>query len=261
MQRKEGLVLLEVEGTVARITINRPEAANAFSPVLIKEFMQVLSELKEQQSLRVLTITGQGNKAFCAGADIDSMADMTVDQGRQFMQAGQQLMNAVESLPFITIAALNGFALGGGTELALSCDLRVAAENAKLGLPEVKIGLIPGWGGTQRLARLIGKGKALEYIVTGDMISANDARHMGLVNNVVPGVDLAEACRQLEAKIAGNSPVAVKQAKKAVARGIEMALSEGIAFELEASTVNFAHPDRKEGLRAFLEKRAPKFSG
>ena len=251
-----------VEEGIALVTINRPKVLNAVDFPTIKELGRVFDSLEEDKSVRAVILTGAGEKAFIAGGDIAAMNALKwPDEAREFVATGHRVISAIERSSKITIAAINGFALGGGTEIALCFDIRIASEKAKLGLPEVGVGLIAGWGGTQRLSRLVGKGKAKELIFTGEMVDANEALRIGLVNRVVPAEELIETCKKIARKILGNSPIAVLQSKKAINEGLQMSLDHGLKYEAEAWLVNYATEDRSEGLSAFLEKRKPVFKG
>ncbi len=250
------------EEGIALVTINRPKVLNAVDFPTIKELGRVFDSLEEDKSLRAVILTGAGEKAFVAGGDIAAMNALKwPDEAREFVATGHRVISAIERSSKITIAAINGFALGGGTEIALGFDIRIASEKAKMGLPEVGVGLIAGWGGTQRLSRLVGKGKAKELIFTGEMVDANEALRIGLVNRVVPAGELIETCKKIARKILGNSPIAVLQSKKAINEGLQMSLDHGLKYEAEAWLVNYATEDRNEGLSAFLEKRKPVFKG
>jgi enoyl-CoA hydratase len=244
----------------ALMTFSRPEALNAVNAAVLDDFARALDGLEADGDLRVVVLTGAG-RAFVGGGDIPHMAALAADAGERFVYRGQALLRRLERLPAVSIAAINGFALGGGLEIALACDLRVAAETAELGFPEVTVGLIPGWGGTQRLVRLVGRGIAKELILTGRRLQAAEARELGVVNRVVPAAALLDACRGLAAEIVRASPVAVRQAKKAIDEGADLGLDQGLVVEAEAWLVNFCSPDRVEGLRAFVDKRRPAYRG
>jgi enoyl-CoA hydratase len=252
---------IEIEtGEIAVITINRPKALNALNADTLRELAEAFELVLEDAETQALIITGAGDKAFIAGADIsefDGVSD--VFSGREQAMGGQDLMNSLAALPVPTIAAINGFALGGGLELALACDLRVASNTAKLGLPEVGLGLIPGYGGTQRLPRLIGAGRALDLILTGRHVEAAEALSMGLVNRV--GEDALLLARELAAKIIKNGPVALGLAKEAVYRGLDMTLTLGLEAEADLFGMVSTTKDMREGAKAFLEKRKPVFTG
>lgn len=244
----------------ALVTFDRPGALNAIDADALEGLARALDRLEADDTARVVVLTGAG-RAFVGGGDIAHMAALGPHEGERFVYRGQALLRRLERLPKVTVAAINGFALGGGLEIALACDLRVAAESAHLGLPEVTVGVIPGWGGTQRLARLVGRGVAKDLVLTGRRVAAAEALALGVVNRVVPGAALLDACRELAATIAGNSFVAVRQAKKALDEGADLGLDQGLVVEAEAWLVNFCSTDRVEGLRAFLEKRPPAYRG
>ncbi|WP_126426312.1 enoyl-CoA hydratase/isomerase family protein [Brevibacillus marinus] len=245
----------------ATITIDRPETRNAINEAVLEELEQVFALVEADEHIRVVIVTGGGEKAFVAGGDIAAMQRMSVLEGEKFVYQGQRVLSRIENCSKVVIAAINGYALGGGMELALACDIRIASEKAVLGLPETCIGLYPGWGGTQRLVRLVGKGVAKELVFTGERLSAQEAKELGIVNKVVRHEELIEQCEQLAAKILANSPIAVMQAKKAINQGSEISLDQALVLEAEAWLVNFSTADRVEGLRAFLEKRKPQYSG
>jgi len=254
-------LLVAHENGVATITINRTAKLNALNRNTINELHQAFSNLKADNSIRVIILTGSGEKAFVAGADIAEFADFSVEEGAQLAARGQeQLFDYIENFPKPVIAAINGFALGGGLELAMSCHFRIASENAKMGLPEVSLGVIPGYGGTQRLPQLVGKGKAMEMIMTAGMIGAAEARSFGLVNNVVTQVELLDHCRQIAEKIIKNSPVAIAYAIQAVNDGFKAGV-DGYKSEIKAFGQCFGTADFKEGTTAFLEKRKAEFKG
>jgi enoyl-CoA hydratase/carnithine racemase len=249
----------ESELGIATIIINRPETLNAINEAVLEELEQAFDRVEQDQQVHVVILTGGGDKAFVAGGDIAAMRQMNVLEGEKFVYRGQQLLSKIENCRKVVIAAINGYAFGGGMEIAMACDIRIASDKAKLGLPEVCIGLYPGWGGTQRLVRLVGKGIAKELIFTGDRISAEEAKQLGIVNKVVKHEELIEHCHRLSEKILANSPIAVMQAKKAINQGSEISLDQGLALEAEAWLVNFSTEDRVEGLTAFLEKRKPMY--
>ena len=252
-------LLYERKDRIGMITVNRPERLNALNVRTIQELAAVLSEAAEDQGVRVLIVTGAGEKAFVAGADINELAQMTPVSGRETALRGQAVFHKLETLGKPSIAAINGFALGGGCELALACSIRLASRTAKLGQPEVKLGIIPGYGGTQRLARLCGKGVALELCLTGEMISAEEAQRIGLVNHVYEPAELLPAAAALAKKIAANGRFAVGLAMEAITRGAEMPQEEGMALEAALFGTCCATAEMREGTRAFLEKRAARF--
>lgn len=254
-------VLFERGGAIATITINRPKALNALNPATLGELLQCCDALRQDRGIRCALLTGAGERAFVAGADIAAMAGMSALEGRTFARYGQSLMRQLEDLPIPVIAAVNGFALGGGLELALACDCIIASTAAKFGQPEINLGLIPGFGGTQRLARRIGVTAARLLIYTGDLIGAEEALRLGLVNRVVAPSDLIGEAQKLAQTLAGKAPVAVQQAKAAINVGIDVDLEDGCRYEAEAFAVAFGSEDRGEGMRAFLEKRSPSFKG
>ncbi len=252
-------IYIEEENQVAVITIDRPKKLNALNSATIRELHEAFKELDETPEIKVIIITGSGEKAFVAGADISEFAHFNVEQGKTLAAEGQELLfSFVAQLSTPVIAAINGFALGGGLELAMACHFRVASENAKMGLPEVSLGVIPGYGGTQRLPQLVGKGIAMEMIMTAGMIDAQKALQNGLVNYVVPQEELVPLCQKLAAKILNNSSVAISYAIKAVNAGY---INNGYAVEIDAFGSCFGTEDFKEGTQAFLEKRKAKFPG
>lgn len=255
------LVSVERDGHIATITIQRPEVYNCLSLETLTQFRGHVAALSRDKSVRAVVITGAGDKAFCAGADLKERATMPVDRVPLFVQSIRALMDEVEALPAPAIAAINGFAFGGGTELLLACDLRIASESAMLGLTEVSLGIIPGAGGTQRLPRLIGRARAKELILTARKITASQARSVGLVSDVVAPGELLQKARALAMEIAQNAPLAVRAAKRAVDRGGEMPLLEGLRYEFECYETILPTADRVEALKAFAEKRKPEFRG
>ena len=252
-------VRVETRDAILFVTIDRPKV-NALNAQTIDEIGRVFDETRDDSAVKAVVLTGAGN-AFVAGADIRELATMTPLTGKKVAEKGQRVFAKIEELGKPVIAAVNGFALGGGCELALACHLRIASENAELGLPEVTLGIIPGYGGTQRLARLVGKGKALELILTGERIAAIDAEKIGLVNRVVPADQLLGVAEELAKKIAANSPVAVGAALEATHFGLEMPLEEGQLLESTLFGLLCATEDMKEGMTAFLEKRLAAFPG
>lgn len=254
-------LLIETEGHLATVIINRPKKLNALNKATIKELHDALSVLESDSEIKVILITGSGEKAFVAGADIAEFAHYSEDQGEELAAHGQRILfDFVENLKKPVIAAVNGFALGGGLELAMACHFRVASDNARMGLPEVSLGVIPGYGGTQRLPKLVGKGKAMEMIMTAAMISAAEAKDWGLVNHVVPQEELLTFCGELADRISKNSPVAISYAIKAVNTGF-MNTARGFEAEIKAFGECFGTEDFKEGTTAFLEKRKARFPG
>jgi enoyl-CoA hydratase len=254
-------LLFEVSEQIARITFNRPNVLNALNRKTMDELGDCLKKVRADDEIRVLILTGAGEKAFIAGADINELSQQTPVNGREFTLYGQEIIHRLETLGKPAIAAINGFALGGGCELALACTLRIASRNAKLGQPEVKLGIIPGYGGSQRLPRLCGKGVAHELILTGEMITADEALRVGLVNRVVEPGELLATAEAIAKKIIANAPLAVKYALEAVERGTEMPQEEGLYLEATLFGLCCATQDMREGTRAFLEKRPPKFEG
>lgn len=254
-------IILEKKDHVAKITINRPQQLNALNVDVLKELECAVYEVKEDRNIYVLIITGAGEKAFVAGADITYMKDMTPQQAVEFASLGQRVFNTIENLPIPVIAVVNGYALGGGCELALACDIVIASSRAKFGQPEVNLGVIPGFGGTQRLPRIVSKNKAKELIFTGDMISADEAKSIGLVNKVVEPEKIMEEAETMAKKIISRGPVAVKYAKRAINYGIEAGLYPGLELEKTLFANLFVTEDQKEGMNAFVEKRQPLFKG
>jgi len=254
-------LLFEVSEQIARITFNRPNVLNALNRKTMDELGDCLKKVRADDGIRVLILTGAGEKAFIAGADTNELSQQTPVNGREFTLYGQKIIHRLETLGKPAIAAINGFALGGGCELALACTLRIASRNAKLGQPEVKLGIIPGYGGSQRLPRLCGKGVAHELILTGEMITADEALRVGLVNRVVEPGELLATAEAIAKKIIANAPLAVKYALEAVERGMEMPQEEGLYLEATLFGLCCATQDMREGTRAFLEKRPPKFEG
>jgi enoyl-CoA hydratase len=253
-------VKTEIRDGICFITIDRPKV-NALNAQTIDEIRQAFDAAREDESVRAVIVTGGGEKAFVAGADIAELAKMTPISGKEVSAKGQEVFSAIERFPKPVIAAINGFALGGGCELALACHIRIASEKALIGLPEVTLGIIPGYGGTQRLPRLVGKGKAFELVCTGDPLSAADAERIGLVNKVVPADQLLAAAEEMARKIASRSPVAVRAAIEAVNSGTDMSLDDGQLLESTLFGLLCATEDMKEGMAAFLEKRPAKFPG
>ena len=254
-------LLLEKDNGIGIITLNRPKALNALNAATIYEMDSLLDTIASDDSIKIVIVTGSGEKAFVAGADILEMKSMSAIEGRNWGKLAQGVFNKLENLPQPVIAAVNGYALGGGCELAMACDIRIASEKAKFGQPEVTLGIIPGFGGTQRLSRLVGKGRAKELLFTADMIDADEAYRIGLVNKVVAAEELMAATKTLAVKIMSRGPVAVQLCKAAVNEGLDMDLQSGIAYEGEVFGLCFATVDQKEGMTAFVEKRKANFIG
>jgi enoyl-CoA hydratase len=253
--------LLLERGTVSLITLNRPDKLNALNEELLVELRDALLDLDHDYGIRALILTGAGDRAFAAGADIGAMATKTAAEARRFAELGHVVGTRLEQAHFPVIAAVNGFALGGGCELALACDFIYASDKAKLGQPEVNLGVIPGFGGTQRLARRVGVGRARELVYTGDVVGAEEALRIGLVNRVVPHTELLAAARATAEKIAKKGPLAVAQAKRALLRGADVTLATANELEVQAFSALFGTHDQKEGMAAFLEKREARFKG
>src|SRR5882672_5441150 len=254
-------VKLEKKNQIAYVTIDRPKVLNALNMATMQELWQVFSELKDDKQIRVVILTGGGEKAFVAGADINELAKNNAVEAKAYTHKGQATLDLIENLGKPVIGCINGFALGGGCEIAMACTIRLASENAKLGQPEVKLGIIPGYGGTQRLPRLVGKGRAMQLVLAGEMISAQEAHRIGLVNEVTAAAELIPRAEAIAQKIIANAPLAVQYAMEAVNRGLEMNLAEGLYLEATLFGVCCATDDKKEGTKAFLEKRAAGFKG
>jgi len=254
-------IIYEKSEGVATITLNRPEALNAFSKEVVEEILRALDDVKSDENVRVVVLTGAGEKAFSAGADIKAMAGMTALKARELSLMGESLCLALENLEKPVVAAINGYALGGGLEVAMACDLRIAIENARMGQTEVNIGLIPGWGGTQRLTRLVGMTKAKELVFTGKMFDARAAEQLGIVNMVAPADKFRETVRQFAIELASKPPVALKVAKALINKGANISLDSALALEREGFGVVASSEDLKEGVSAFTEKRKPVFKG
>jgi len=254
-------IIYEKSEGIATITLNRPEALNAFSKEVAEEVLQALEDIRNDENVRVVVLTGAGEKAFSTGADIKAMKGMNALKARELSVMGGKLCSAFENLEKPVIAAINGYALGGGLEVAMACDLRIASENARVGQTEINMGLIPGWGGTQRLTRLVGITKAKELVLTGKMIDAKTAEQLGIVNMVVPADKFKETVRQFAAELASKAPVALKVAKALINKGSEISLDAALALEREGFGVVGSTEDLQEGVSAFMEKRKPVFKG
>jgi len=254
-------VRYEVDGFIATITVNRPQALNALNRQTLNEIGWALRDADGDQRIRCVIVTGAGEKAFVAGADIAEMADQGATEARGFAAAGRAVGDVLEGMQKPVIAAVNGFALGGGCEIALACDFIYASDKAKFGQPEVNLGVIPGFGGTQRLARRIGQGRAMELVLTGDLIGADEALRMGLVNKIVAAAELMAETKKCAEKIAQKGPLAIAYARRAVRKSAELSLPAGLDLEAELFALLFATQDQKEGMKAFLGKRPAKFEG
>jgi enoyl-CoA hydratase/carnithine racemase len=254
-------ILLDKKNSIAYVTINRPKVLNALNMATMEELRAAFHEIENEAAIRVVILTGAGEKAFIAGADIGELAQQDAVSAKQYAHRGQSVLNLIENLGKPVIACINGFALGGGCELAMACTMRLASENAKLGQPEVKLGILPGYGGTQRLPRLVGKGIAMQHVLAGEMISAQEAHRIGLVNEVMAVAELIPRAEAIAAKIIANAPLAVQYAMEAVNKGMEMTLAEGLYLEATLFGVCCATEDKKEGTTAFLEKRQAQFRG
>jgi enoyl-CoA hydratase len=255
------VVTLEKEDGIATITVNKPESLNALNSEVLDGLKRAAEDALADDSVFVVIVTGAGEKAFVAGADIKEMTGKTPMDMRNFTILGHQVMDLFAKMEKPTIAAINGFALGGGCELAIACDIRLASDNAKIGVPEVSLGIFPGFGGTQRLTSLVGKGRAAEMVFTGGMITAEEAEKIGLVNHVYPQAELMDQAKAMAKEISTKGPVAVRLAKSAVNRALEGGLDDGLAYERELVSLSFSTEDKVEGLKAFLEKRPPNFKG
>lgn len=256
----ENLITKKGDG-IGWIIINRPDKLNALNAKTIEELQAAFLSFDESPEVRAILLSGSGDKAFVAGADISELARLDSNLGKDYVLKGQKLTSLIENLKKPVIAAVNGYALGGGTELALACHIRIASENAKMGQPEVKLGLIPGFGGTQRLSRLVGKGQAMELILSGKMIDAQDALRIGLVNKVVPLSELLPTCEALAQEIIANGPLALEYAIEAINKGLDKTLEEGLLLEAELFGKACDTEDSKEGTKAFMEKRKAVFQG
>jgi enoyl-CoA hydratase/carnithine racemase len=254
-------ILLDKKNSIAYVTVNRPKVLNALNMATTEELRSAFHDLKNDASTRVVIFTGAGEKAFIAGADINEFEKQDAVLGKEYAHRGQSVLNLIENLGKPVIACINGFALGGGCEIAMACTMRLASDNAKLGQPEVKLGIMPGYGGTQRLPRLVGKGLAMQMVLTGEMITAQEAHRIGLVNEVTAPADLITRAEAIAAKIIANAPLAVQYAMEAVNKGMDMTLSEGLFLEATLFGVCCATEDKKEGTTAFLQKRPAVFKG
>lgn len=254
-------LLHEKRDAIGLVTVNRPDKLNALNRRVMDELNECFRAVQQDDQVRVVILTGAGEKAFVAGADISELALQAPLEGKEMSRRGQQILDFIENLGKPVIAAVNGYCLGGGCELAMACTLRIASENARFGQPEVKLGLIPGYAGTQRLARLVGQGRALEMILSGEPVTAQEAYRIGLVNQVVPAPDLIPASEALARKMAANAPLAIKLALEAVNHGLEMTRAQGQFLEATLFGLCCTTADMKEGTRAFLDKRPAKFLG
>ena len=257
----EGVLLREEDNGIVTLTLNRPEVMNSFNFQLLHALREQVEDVRFKRDVRVIIITGAGEKAFCSGADLKERATLSPDQVKEFIFTIRNLFTSIEQLNKAVIGAVNGVALGGGTELALACDIRIASMNASMGLTETRLAIIPGAGGTQRLPRLVGRGKAKELIFTGKRIGAEEALNIGLVNQICEPEDLLDECKKMAAMICETGPIAIEQAKYAINYGIEADLHTGLALESNAYWVTIPTEDRLEGLAAFREKRKPVYKG
>ncbi len=252
-------LLLEKEDGIGILYINRPEAMNALNTGVLEEIIQAVGEISRDDEIQVLIITGAGDKSFVAGADIKEMHGLTAVEGREFGYIGQAAFRAIEKLEKPVIAAVNGFALGGGCELAMAADIRLASDKARFGQPEVGLGITPGFGGTQRLPRLVGEGRAMELILTANNINAEEAYRIGLVNHIYPVADLLDEARKMARKIMSNAPLAVKYSKSAINKGLQTDIDTGMAIEADLFGICFSTEDQKAGMGAFLNKEKASF--
>ena len=254
-------ILFEKKNSIAYVTVNRPKVLNALNMATMEELRAAFTDIKDDASVRVGIFTGAGEKAFIAGADIGELSKHSTVSAKEYTHRGQSVLDLIENLGKPVIACINGFALGGGCEIAMACTMRLASENAKLGQPEVKLGLIPGYGGSQRLPRLVGKGIAMQHLLTGEMISAQEAHRIGLVNEVTAPAELIPRAEAIAQKIIANGPLAVQYTMEAVNKGMEMTLPEGLYLEAVLFGIACATEDKNEGTKAFLEKRPAQFRG
>ena len=248
-------IIVEVENEIAVVTISREKYLNALNSETLAELRECFENIAERKDVRVLILTGAGKKAFVAGADISEMVNATPAEGRKMGMLAKEAFMLLETMPQVTIAAVNGYALGGGCEISMACDIRIASDNAKFGQPEVGLGILPGFGGTQRLARLVGKGRAKELIFTCDQIDAQEAYRIGLANKVVPQEELLDTCKAMAEKIMSKGSYAISLAKEAINTGLETDLASGLTLEADLFGLSFSTADKKEGMTAFLEKR------
>jgi len=254
-------LLVEVSERIATVTFNRPKSLNALNPDTVRELGAAMEDLSAREDVGVVLLTGAGEKAFIAGADISSMKTFTAMEALDFALLGQRVLSFIEQMSQPVIGVVNGFALGGGCEVAMACDLLIAADTARFGQPEVNLGIIPGYGGTQRLPRLVGRNLAKELVLTGEMITAQRAYEIGLVNRVVPAAELMSVAREIAKKILSRGPVAVRTAKMAMNRGLDLDLGNACALEASLFAAGFSTADKEEGIAAFLEKRKANFTG
>jgi len=254
-------ILLDKKNSIAYVTVNRPKVLNALNMATMEELRTAFTDIKNDSSIRVAVLTGSGEKAFIAGADIGELSKHDAMSGKEYTHKGQSVLDLIENLGKPVIACINGFALGGGCELAMACTMRLASQTAKLGQPEVKLGIIPGYGGTQRLPRLVGKGVAMQLVLTGETISAQEAHRIGLVNEVTAPADLIPRAEAIAQKIIANAPLAIQYAMEAVNHGLDLTQAEGLYLEATLFGVCCATEDKTEGTTAFLEKRAAQFKG
>src|SRR5262250_3505658 len=254
-------ILYEKKNSIAYVTVNRPKVLNALNMATMEELRSAFTDIKNDAAIRVAILTGSGEKAFIAGADIGELSKHDAVSGKEYTHRGQSVLDLIENLGKPVIACINGFALGGGCEIAMACTMRLASENAKLGQPEVKLGIIPGYGGSQRLPRLVGKGLAMQLVLTGEMVTAQEAHRIGLVNEVAAVAELIPRAEAIAEKIIANAPLAVQYAMEAVNKGMEMTLAEGLYLEAALFGVCCATDDKTEGTTAFLEKRPAQFRG
>ncbi|MGH9580592.1 MAG: enoyl-CoA hydratase/isomerase family protein [Terriglobales bacterium] len=254
-------ITYEKKAQIAYVTINRPKVLNALNMATMEELRAAFTAARDDREVRVVILTGAGEKAFVAGADINELARHNAVEAKEYTHKGQSVLDLMENLGKPVLCCINGFALGGGCEIALACSFRLASENAKLGQPEVKLGLMPGYGGSQRLPRLVGKGPAMQMLLAGEMITAQEAHRIGLVNEVVPQAELIARAEAIAQKIIANAPLAVQYTMEAVHKGMEMPLAEGLYLEAVLFGICCATEDKKEGTTAFLEKRPPQFKG